>query len=75
MKRTKQWWTGLNKDERSELIYLERSEKSSHQSGYLPDDCSECGACSYPVLGTGLCPNCENRRQKLILKANQKCLS
>ena len=76
MKRTKEWWNCLTKEERSRLVYLERAEKQSGWyggGGYLPDDCCECGACSTPHLGTGLCPSCLQELLNLINKADKKC--
>lgn len=70
MRRTKQWWSSLTKDERSELVGLERSERYSGRSAYIPDDCSECGSCGTPHLGHGLCPLCTIRLYELTQKAN-----
>ena len=72
MKRTKEWWAALTKEERSELIWLERKNYSGSygDGGYLPDDCSECCSCGQPQLGSGLCPVCSNRLTYLIEKAN-----
>jgi len=59
MRRTKQWWEILSKDERARLVYLERSNnKIGSHSAYLPDDCTECTSCGQPVMGDGLCKNC-----------------
>lgn len=69
MKRTREWWSRLNKSERSELVYLERGSRSS-RSSYIPDDCSECGSCSTPHLGYGLCPVCFDRLHYLIRIGN-----
>lgn len=68
MKRIKQWWAALTPQERKELYWLERA--GSSQSAYLPDDCSECGHCSTPHLGSGLCPLCEDRLIAIIKKAD-----
>ena len=70
MRRTREWWARLTKEERSELVYLEGSDRYSHRSAYIPDDCYECGSCSTPSLGS-LCPMCLNRLIFLIDKANQ----
>ncbi len=70
MKRDKTWWARLTGEERSELVYLERSDKLGGHSGYLPDDCAECGACSMPHMGSGLCPLCHKQLNALIAKAN-----
>ena len=69
MKRTKQWWASLTKEERSELHYLECTNSSYHSS-CIPDDCVECGRCSTPHSGFGLCPMCTERLDRLIEKAN-----
>lgn len=66
--RTKEWWGRLTKEERSRLVYLEKA--SSRYSALIPDDCCECGACSTPHLGVGLCPRCFNELCRLIEKAD-----
>jgi hypothetical protein len=70
MKRNKKWWAALTKDERAELIWLEKSTHST-SSAYLPDDCSTCNGCGNPQLGSGLCQNCANRLDELINKAEE----
>jgi len=70
MKRTKEWWARLTKQERSELVMLERAQGWSERSAYIPDDCSECGYCSTPSLSSGLCPLCYDRLEYLIRKAS-----
>lgn len=70
MKRTKAWWAALTKEERSELVMLERAQNLGGRSAFIPDDCSECGCCSQPHLGSGLCSRCFNRLGTLIDKAN-----
>ena len=75
MKRTKRWWTCLTKEERSRLVYLEHAENQSGSyggGGYLPDDCSECGSCSNPHPGTGLCRSCLSELIELIDKADKR---
>ena len=70
-RRTREWWARLTKEERSELVWLERATGNCYGGGgYLPDDCSECGACGSPMLGSGLCPHCGNRLDALLKKAN-----
>ena len=64
MKRTKEWWNCLTKEERSRLVFLERAEK---QSGWY----SESGC----FIGTGLCPSCLKEMLNLINKADKKCLA
>jgi len=73
VRRTKEWWATLEPRERSELVYLEKSEKYSSGyggGGYLPDDCCECGACGTPHISTGLCNHCLNELIAIIAKAN-----
>jgi hypothetical protein len=70
MKRTKQWWASLTKEERSELVYLEHADKHSSYSSHYPDDCVECGACGNPSLGSGLCTVCLLRLIELLDRAN-----
>lgn len=69
MRRTRQWWSKLTHGERSELHWLEL-HNSKYGSAGLPDDCSECGVCSTPHLGIGLCPTCSKRLDELINKAD-----
>ena len=71
MKRTKEWWSRLTKDERSELYWLERSQYSGGGSAYIPDDCTECGRCGTPHLGYGLCRLCLKRLIELVEKAGK----
>lgn len=73
MRRTREWWARLTKAERSMLVRLERIESRGSVgagSSYLPDDCSECGNCSVPHMGHGLCPGCFHRLESLIAKAD-----
>jgi len=74
MKRTKEWWTRLTKQERHTLVAIERGGwgSSYSASGMLPDDCSDCDACGQPMLGTGLCPKCTKELNRLINKANSR---
>ena len=69
--RTRKWWSSLTKEERSELIYLERGGRKSMRSAYFPDDCSECPSCGTPYSGVGLCLSCDDRRDVLIRKATR----
>lgn len=74
MKRTKEWWAALTREQRSRLVFLERNKKCSGRyggGGYLPDDCCECGACSTPHTGTGLCPYCVRERCELVAAADR----
>jgi len=72
MKRNKNWWSHLTKEERSTLVYLERSANMcGSMGGYLPDDCSSCSACGNPMFGSGgLCPWCSSELDELIRKAD-----
>lgn len=72
MRRTEQWWSKLTADERSELHWLEKynSKWATRGSAGLPDDCLECGNCSTPHAGVGLCPVCSQRLEFLINKAD-----
>lgn len=71
MKRTKQWWAKLDKDERARLVWLEKYSNHYYSNdGYLPDDCSECSGCGDPCMGSGLCIHCLNEIQRIVDKAN-----
>ena len=72
MRRDREWWNNLTREERSELVYIERNINRGGRSAYLPDDCSECGICGSPTLGWGPCMNCLNEYDKLLKKANKK---
>ncbi len=75
MKRTRKWWAILTPNERSELVWIERYANDYHSGGgYLPDDCSECGACGQAMHGVGLCPQCSKRLDEIIGKADD-CLN
>ncbi len=77
MRRTKQWWSRLTKEERSELHWLDyySSRWNTRGPAGLPDGCVECGNCSTPHSGVGLCPTCSRRLDELINKANKAVLS
>ena len=78
MRRSKEWWSALSKEERTRLVYLERSYKLSGElggGGHLPDDCCECGSCSAPHLGDGLCLPCLQEACRIIDKADAACSS
>lgn len=71
MKRTKEWWSRLTREERSRLVMLERaSNQTMLPSGYCPDDCGECPACSSPAPGDGLCNYCLEELIELHRKAD-----
>ena len=58
-------WDNLTKDERLRYMQLQMSPQGGGRSAYLPDDCSECGACGQPTLGYGWCLSCLNEWQGL----------
>jgi len=71
MRRTKAWWAKLDRWERSDLVGMERADSSGYGAGgWIPDDCCECGWCSTPHLGSGLCSLCLNELMRIIQKAN-----
>ncbi len=70
-------WNNLTKDERSKYMRLQMSPQGGYdRSGYLPEDCGECGACGQPTLGGGWCPACLREFNKLDdkLKGIAQCL-
>ena len=71
MKRTKQWWTALTKEERSELHMLERANSSWLQR--MSRTSTECSYCKGPRENDSswLCSKCMNRRMELIKKTNE----
>ncbi len=58
--RDKRFWANLSKAERARLMYLQMAPAYTMSGGYLPDDCSECGACGEPMVGSGHCNRCLN---------------
>jgi len=55
-------WNNLTKEERAEYMRLQMSPQGGYDcSGYLPEDCGECGACGQPTLGAGWCGDCLHR--------------
>lgn len=73
MRRTKQWWTGLTKEERSELHHLERANSNWSQRKFRTrTECSYCkGSCGAHDDQNWLCSKCFSRRCCLIQKANE----
>ena len=65
---TKENMARLSPEERSHLMFLQMSPSSLSNDGYLPDDCSYCGACGYPVLGAGRCDRCNTDWDRLVAK-------
>lgn len=70
MRRTKQWWAHLTKEERSELVYLERAQYKYGSGWNLPEGYSDCSACGYPCTGS-ICAMCSNRLSELVRKADK----
>ena len=68
---TKENMARLTRFERGEMMRLQMSQSggSYGAGGYLPDDCSECGSCGEPILGTGWCGRCFERFDELSQKA------
>ncbi len=71
---TKEKMARLTQDERRELMVLQMSSsgESYGGGGYLPEDCSGCGACGEPILGTGWCDRCFDRFDYLTEKASEE---
>jgi hypothetical protein len=62
-------WNNLTKNERRAYMQLQMSPQGRYdRSGYLPEDCGECGACGQPMLGSGWCSNCLAEFNKLRKK-------
>ena len=71
MRRTKLWWAALTKKERSELHRLECAMSSwSLREKQKQNKCSYCGG-SRGRSWDWICPECQNRRNRLIKKANE----
>ncbi len=68
---TKENMQRLTKYERSHFMWLQMHQGGTGYGGggYLPDDCSECGACGQPILGTGWCSPCNDEYTALERKA------
>ena len=59
-------WNNLTKEERAHYMRLQMSPSGRYdRSGYLPDDCGECGACGQPIVGTGWCHKCSSEWRML----------
>ncbi len=66
-------WNNLTKEERSTYMRLQMSPQGGYdRTGYLPEDCGECGACGTPTLGAGWCQNCRNKFRNLDDKLRGK---
>lgn len=68
MRRTKEFYRRLEEWERSEIDALEKNKFRWSAGFNIPDDCVECGHCSTPHVGTGLCQICARRLDYLIAK-------
>ena len=66
-------WNNLTREERAKYMRLQMSPQGGYdRSGYLPDDCGECGACSQPTLGAGWCLDCYREWRQLRDKLEGK---
>ena len=66
-------WGNLNKEERRRYMQIQTSGSGHYdRSGYLPDDCGECGCCGQPMLGTGLCGSCYHEWRRLRDKLEEQ---
>ncbi len=66
-------WNNLNKEERSIYMRIQMSHGTGYGGGgYLPDDCSDCGACGEPMLGRGICPTCFEQWKELDNKLRKE---
>ncbi len=69
MRRTKEWWARLTKEEREALVWLDKANRDYGSSSYLPEPYGFCG-CGTPTNGGGICSECSDDRERLIQKAN-----
>ena len=67
MRRTKEWWNCLTKEERSRLVFLERAHGSSTLLGVRRV------ACGALHVGAGVCTSCIQEMSELRDKADKKC--
>lgn len=66
-------WDNLTKEERARYMKLQMSPSGLYdRSGYLPDDCGECGACGTPIIGGGWCNSCYLEWKELRDKLEEK---
>ena len=67
---TKEGFARLLPAERAELMRLQMSPGQTGYGGggYLPADCSECGACGDTISGAGWCHRCYSRYEELVAK-------
>lgn len=65
-------WSNLSREERAEYMRLQMSPQGNYdRTGYLPEDCGECGACGQPILGRGWCHDCYARWKELRSKLDR----
>jgi len=67
MRRTREWWARLTKEERAELVWMERSDGGGY-SDNLPEGYGMCTVCSTPTGGGGMCQDCYARWRELVDK-------
>jgi hypothetical protein len=65
---TKENFARLEPWERGRVMELQTARGYSGRSAFLPDDCSECGACGEPTLGSGWCDGCYAEWERLSSK-------
>ena len=65
---TKENFARLEPWERGRFMELQMSPAYGGRSGYLPDDCGECGACGEPMLGSGWCSRCHGEYERIRAK-------
>jgi len=71
MRRTKKWWASLSRDERKQLVHLEKAFKEGCSAdGRLPEGSSACPGCGEPQLVAGPCADCSTEHARLLLKAD-----
>ena len=70
MRFTREAFARLTPDERAEFMHLQMSRRHGIGSDYLPEDCSECPSCGYPVVGSGFCNLCLERL--ILLRSKMK---
>lgn len=73
MRRTKEWWSRLTKDERGRLVWIERvAQHGGTGYAYLPEGYGMCPMCSTPNRGGTLCGACYDEWRALIRKGDGK---
>lgn len=81
MRRTKEWWSMLNKGERVMLVILEQDANKIGSSAYLPVGYGDCAFCSTPTSGGGLCIQClrilariSNKPERMMIRRRAEIL-